>query len=233
MPITYTLKRNHLRQGTREYYPQVKKSGSANIDAIAQRMIEQGSTITLEDIRAVLTGLNKACLSIVLDGRRINLGDLVDIYPRMNGSFANLSDEYSPARHKVGANANVSRRFLKAVAAQATIEKAKASVPTPEPLDYTDGASATVNTHYTAGRYATIEGDNLDFDEARPDEGIFFIDLATGAETKVDEVINNKPKKLVFINPAAAGPQRIAVRKRFGTSNTLREGKQESPVTEH
>lgn len=232
MPITYTLKKNYLREGSREYYPQVKLSGSADINAIAQRMIEQGSTITLEDIRAVLTSLNKACLSIVLEGRRVNLGELVDIYPRMQGTFNSLSDEYSSLRHTIGANASVSRRFLYAVAKQATVEKEKASVPRPEPLDFTDGASKVVNVAYTTGRYATLEGENLSVNESRNDEGIFFIDAGTGATTRVTEIIENAPKKLVFIIPDIVGSHRVAVRKRFGNSNNLREGRLEATLTD-
>ena len=54
MAINYALFENHLTSDPDDYAAQVKITGSAGLEVIAQRMIDQGSTVTKPDILAVL-----------------------------------------------------------------------------------------------------------------------------------------------------------------------------------
>lgn len=46
-----------------------------------RRRLDQGSTVTEADIRAVLADTLKACQSLLLQGRRFNFGGLCDLDP--------------------------------------------------------------------------------------------------------------------------------------------------------
>jgi hypothetical protein len=46
MAISYALFENHLTSDPDDYAAQVKIAGSAGLEVIAQRMIDQGSTVT-------------------------------------------------------------------------------------------------------------------------------------------------------------------------------------------
>lgn len=234
MPIQYSLKDNHFTSDPDDYYPQVEITQSADLDAVAERMAKLGSTVTLIDIVAVLKALEMTCLDLVLEGKRVNFGNLVDIYPRMTGTFEGLDDEYDPARHKVGADASVSARFLKQIHAQATVQKLEASVPTPAPLSFTDVAEETTNTVYTPGGIGTLVGARLKFNPAADDEGIYFINTQDQTQqTKVSTVAKNKPSQLMFmIPPGVSGSQYIEVRARIRGGDELRTGRLRQIINE-
>ena len=54
MAINYCLLENNLTSDPNDYAAQVKITSSADLEQIADRMIEQGSTVTKADILAVL-----------------------------------------------------------------------------------------------------------------------------------------------------------------------------------
>ena len=60
MTINYALFENHLTSDPDDYAAQVKITGSAGLEVVAQRMIDQGSTVTKPDILAVLEDAIKA-----------------------------------------------------------------------------------------------------------------------------------------------------------------------------
>lgn len=59
-----------------------------------------------------------------------------------------------------------------------------------------------------------------------PARGIFFIDTATGQETRVESsVIKNKPSELIFVNPdLPTGTYRLEVRAIVYNTTKIRKG---------
>ncbi len=82
MAINYALFENHLTSDPDDYAAQVKITGSADLEVLANRMIDQGSTVTKPDILAVLEDAIKATESCLLDGYRVQLGGLCELFPR-------------------------------------------------------------------------------------------------------------------------------------------------------
>ena len=74
MSIKYALYANRLTEEPDIYAAKVKFTGSVNMETLAKRIIDQGSTVTMPDILAVMENLVKAIEGYLLEGYRINLG---------------------------------------------------------------------------------------------------------------------------------------------------------------
>ena len=196
-------------------------------------MLERGSTTTSADILAVLEDTIGACESMLLDGMRVNFGGLVELFPRMRGVFTSATDTYDPARHSLDVGANPGSRVRKTVRDNATVVKEEAVKPAPNPIEYRDVGSDTTNDQLTPGNIGQLSGSRLKFDAAAADEGLYFLPVALGAETKVDTVQRNKPAQVVFLVPAGlvAGQYRLEVRVRISGGTELRSGRLDTVLT--
>ena len=129
MPVPYALFKNHVTSEEHDYAAQVQTVASADVEDITRRIVDQGSTVTEPDIKAVLEGTVQAVESLLIEGYRVNLGGLVELFPRIKGVFNGQTDAFDPARHSVDVGANPGRRVRKAVREQATVEKQESIKP--------------------------------------------------------------------------------------------------------
>jgi len=220
MSINYALFENNLTSDPNDYAGRVQITASVDLDAIAQRMIDQGSTVTKADILAVLEDVIKATEGYLLEGYRVNFGGLCDLYPRVKGVFNGITDTFDPSRHRVDVGASPGSRVRKTVRENATVTKDETIKPAPAPLEYVDLASGEINNTITSGTIGTINGHRLKFDAAQADEGIFLIFTADPTiEARVSAVQRNKPGQLVFLVPSVSPMTTyyLEVRARFGT----------------
>ncbi len=226
MSIHYALFENHLTSDPDDYAAQVKITGSADLEALAERMIDQGSTVTKPDILAVLEDAIKATESCLLDGYRVQLGGLCELFPRIKGVFNGITDTFDASRHRVDVGANPGARVRKTVRVGATVTKIETIKPAPALLEYVDLGSGETNGTITSGNIGTINGHRLKFNTERDDEGIYFVNIDTGAEVKLTAIQRNKPGQLVFLTPTVPGGQYyLEVRTRFSESAELRTGR--------
>ena len=232
MPIKYSLLENHLTADPTDYAAHVQISGSADLDAIADRMLSQGSTTTKADILAVLTDAIIAAEGYITDGYRVNFGGLAQFYPRINGVFTGPDDKFDKTRHKIEVGTTSGAELRKTVREKATPEKVMKVTPAPVPVDFADLHTANHNNLITPGNIGTITGYKLSFNEGNADEGIFFIPTGGGAAIKGAIVQKNKPSQLVILNPAlAAGDYNLEVRARIYGGNDLRIGRLDAVLT--
>jgi hypothetical protein len=90
---------------------------------------------------------------------------------------------------------------------------------------FTDLKSKLVNESFTPGQIASIQGSMLKFDEADPNQGIFFIG-DNGVATKVNQVVKNKPSELLFFSPEGlSGSCQIEVRTIIKGSKSIKAGR--------
>jgi hypothetical protein len=111
------------------------------------------------------------------------------------------------------------------------VEKVKAVKGGPELGIFIDVASNTQNDIITPGKMARILGEELKYDDADSNQGIFFIN-DENEETKVDMVLDNLPKQLTFDIPASlvSGIYRLQVRSNY-RSKDIRVGDLEEQLT--
>ncbi|MBN1517269.1 DUF4469 domain-containing protein [Candidatus Sumerlaeota bacterium] len=232
-PIQYALFENNLTSDPNDYSAQVNAVASADLDAIVRRMIDQGSTTTEADIFAVLEDAIKACESLLIDGQRVNLGGLVELFPRIKGVFNGLSDGFDPARHRIDVGANPGARVRKTVRDSAAVQKIESIKPAPNPVEYVDLGSGEANGTVTPGNIGTLNGHRLKFDPTQTDEGIFFVVVSHSSEVKVTNVQKNKPSQLVFLIPSTitADDYYLEVRARMQGGDELRTGRLDAILT--
>lgn len=219
MPINYALFENNLTSDPDDFNAVVQITFSADTEALIQRVLDQGSTVTEADLRAAAADLVKATKSLLLEGARVHFFGLADFFPRVKGIFTGPLDNFDPARHQVDVAANPGSRVREEVRAEATVNKVEAVKPSPNPIQFADNGSGTTNDQVTVGNIGEVAGSRLKFDPAQADEGVYFVATA-GGETKVPptDVQTNQPSTLLFLIPATLTPgtYNIEVRARQG-----------------
>lgn len=230
MSVLYRLRENKLTPSGTDYAAHVALRNSADTEAIIDRMLQQGSTVTRADIRAVLENFASASENLLLEGQRLNLMGLVDIFPSIRGKFEDTDDSFDPARHTLEASSMCGPRLRKAMRTFATAEKLDSEKPKPLLNKITDQASGDVNSVITPDKAATIKGRRLSFDPAEADEGIFLVDVSDGTEYHVlaQGMILMEPSRLVFYVPAGLPPAAtyaLEVRSHLNGVQDLRRGR--------
>lgn len=232
MSIDYALYQNKLTDEPDLYAARALITSSADLETIADRIVEQGSTVTRTDVIAVLEGSVVACENLLLEGVRVNFGGLFDVYPRIKGKFNGITDHYDPSRHSVDVGAAPGARVRKTVRENASVNKLETILPRPLVLEYVDLGSGQTNNHFTVGNIGTINGSRLAFDPVAEDEGIYFVSDSGMNTTKVTEIQRNKPSQLVFMVPEVTeSVYWLEVRRRFTAEGDLRIGRLDTPLT--
>ena len=224
MPIKYALFENHITSDPDDYAAIVQIGDSADGDDLVQDIINQGSTVTAPDILAVTAALKAACQRRIEQGQRVNYFGMMDFFPRIKGVFNGPTDVFDPARHQIDVGSNPGGELRDSVRDSATVQKVEAHKPTPNPVEYRDIATNTTNDQVTPGNIGQLSGSRLKFDDATPDEGVYFVSTA-GGETKVSLLQKNKPAQLVFLvpNSLVTGSYHVEVRARMATGTLARE----------
>ena len=226
MSIDFALFINNLTSDPDDYAALVQISGSVGLEEIAKAIIDAGSTVTEADIMAVLTDSIKVTQNFLLDGKRVQFGGLFEMFPRVKGIFTGILDTFDPARHYVDVGANPGARVRETVRKEAEVIQAEAATVMPSPIQFFDLDSGEVNSTVTALNIGTLKGHRMKYNEAQADEGIYFVNVATSAATKVTAVQKNKPGEQVFLVPnLAAADYWLEVRKRFTDTGDLRTGR--------
>lgn len=226
MTIDYALYKNKLTGADDLYAARALITISADLETIADRIVEQNSVVSRTDCIAVLEAAVAVAQSLLLEGARVNFGGLFDLYPRIKGKFDSITDHYDPSRHKLDLAASPGSRVRKYFRDNATVEKLDTILPQPLVLEYDDLGSGTKNTTVTLKKIGTIRGSRLSFNEEDPTEGIFFVGIVNFEDTKVTAIQKNKPSELVFQVPDLLPAHTyLEVRKHFSIEGELRKGR--------
>lgn len=105
-------------------------------------------------------------------------------------------------------------------------QKVTAEKPRSVLVHYVDNATESQDEVITPGAGASIRGSLLKYDEADPEQGVFFV-KSDGTVTKVTEkLMRNKPGELIFIVPngLSSGSYRVEVHTRLKNVKELRMG---------
>ncbi|MEM8533012.1 MAG: DNA-binding domain-containing protein, partial [Chloroflexota bacterium] len=199
MPIRYAIYKNKHSYKPNDYTANIQLTGIADVHALAERMIDQGSTLPKETLLHVLEEVTCAIETLVTEGWRVNL-PFVAVYPSIRGVFNNPADAFTTARHQVDAGASISPRLRSTIRADAQVEKVVVNQSSPLLLEYVDVNSGEVNKQLTPGGLGKVLGSRLRFDPQDPQQGIFFIADSTHL-TEAPIVAINKHNELVFSVP--------------------------------
>jgi len=229
MPINYVLFENNLTSDPTDYMAMVQPTGTAELEDVIERIIQQGSTVTRPDIVSVMEDFFTAIENMVLEGMNVNTPS-ANYKASIKGIFDGQADGFDPSRHQIKAVVGPGKRYRKAIKDRAQAVKQEAVRPRPNPLEYTDINSGERNSVLTPGGMGQLVGHRLKFDPADPNQGAFFV--APGGELRVQVVGRNKPGELMFMVPALpAADYTLEVRATVHGSEDVRTGALEATLT--
>jgi hypothetical protein len=127
--------------------------------------------------------------------------EFIIVRPTMQGVLRNVEDHYDPARHKVKYKATLGRRYNHA-ADDVKVEKVAPASNAPFPVSLEDVASATINDALTPGGVATLSGLRLKFKPDDPKQGIFLTGVSGKTEYRVERLLSQTGKQVVFMIPS-------------------------------
>lgn len=231
MPIKYYLQNNPITPDPNDCSARIQPNAILTQEEIVKKMLQRGSTLTESDILASLKMLSKVVIDEVKDGNNVNL-PFVNLRPGIVGVFTSASDSYDASRHTIKATLSAGVDLYNDVQ-EASVEKVRQPTPTPFILEFTDVVSGSVNSLLSIGGIGSILGEELKFNPANAEEGIFLVPVVGGAAIKVMVIATRTEGKLMFGIPAslAAGGYKLEVRKAYGTANTIRTGELPDTLT--
>lgn len=224
MALRYGLVPNHLTDDPNDCMAVTTDNDTVNFEQIVERAIGKGSTVTKAEALSTVEEYEYAIVEAIKNGNNV-ITNLFKIFPSINGVFVDDEDGFDPARHSIKLNLNAGSR-LKSIVDDIELKKVTITSPQPTIQRFTDLKNNVVNETFTPGQIVSIKGSYLKFNEEDEQQGIFFI-ADDSSETKVTNVVKNKPSELMFFVPESlvSGTFQVEVRTVFQNTKKLRVGR--------
>lgn len=221
--IDFGLYKNKLTNGSELFRAIVLTKRSCTLDDVIDRMVEQGTTLTRQDIMATLDLFFHTVSLLILEGCNV-LTPLVNFGVSIKGNFDSQYDSFDATRHRVEARANANKQLKDKILAQARVQQQKPNRPMPQPEECINPNNGDGNEVLTPGGGAKLRGHALQFDVDDPNQGIFLIDSDQN-RTRIETMLHNTARELIFLvpNDLTTDDYTIEVRARFG-SGSIRSG---------
>lgn len=228
--VKYFLRKNSLTSDPNDYFAVVKQNATVGYDAIIEKMIDRGSTVTKAEAMGVIEEFFSAMSYLLELGNNVSL-DYIKIRNSIKGKFVGEEDGYDPARHQLKLNVTPGKRLLESLS-RLSPSKIDTTVVAPSPRSFLDVDSGTVNQVLTPDKQAKITGSQLKFDPLDATQGVFFV-ATNGTATKATAFATISPSTLVFLIPSTlvAGDYVVQVRAIPNGNKSLKEGRIPAPLT--
>ncbi|MDR1408581.1 MAG: DUF4469 domain-containing protein [Tannerella sp.] len=229
--LHYSLHENLLTDRPDDFAAQTHVSATYNREQFIDLMLQRGSTVTRSDILAVLNSMEETGAYIVENGGEFTL-PLVQTGFRMPGVFHGATDVFDPLRHELHVTTRPGT-LLREV--EKRVKPVKISPPAPrlQILEVRDSVTGEVDGVLTPGGVAEIAGVEIKLDGDKPDVGLYFVNLAGGADTRADTVAVNKPSQLVVLIPKlTSGIYQVKVTTQY-SHGTLRKESRSTVFAKH
>lgn len=187
------------------------------------------TTLTETDVRAVLNALRRQIIACLLNGQIPELDGVVSFSASLGEDLPGLHANASSAA-TLRINARTAADLLRQMRSQARLERVYVRKRVPLLTVLFDVASGREQV-YTPGNIARLHGDDLKFNPAAADEGIFFVAVSDGSRTQVVTYAQTGAREIIFLVPAGlSGEQTIELHTRFG-GETVQVGRLHTVVT--
>jgi len=197
----------------------------------------------INDILGTNPGMQKGQIRLFLDvfadrvqanlemGNGITIEKFLRFGMSIRGNFANEAD--TPQAENIEVNAVLSVSFVNDVRQHISLEREATTRPTPVITSHTNGTRYK-NLLFTT---ETLNGNNLQSNESRLDEGIFITNKQSLVTKRVSMFSKNMPAEQIFVDPKFDTPTQqsfneysIEIRTRFTENGSLRIGLLNNPV---
>jgi len=228
--ISYGLYKNLLQNGKGYYRAQVQPVRSCGLDEVIERMIQHGSTLTKQDVMAVLDEFFDTVELLVLEGNNV-VTPLANFSVSIKGNFTSTDDSFDSSRHQIEPIVNPNQALRRLIKSKAQVQQQQASRPMPQPEEYLNpNNNETSPDQLVPGGGAIVRGHQLQFDPVDPEQGIYLAN-GDGSSTRAEVILRNTNRELSFLVPAGLHPgtYTVEVRVRYG-SERIRSGRLEQSL---
>ena len=185
---------------------------------LIDRMLSKRNIASRADLETITTLMNETLVELIKEGKRLNLPVLKLGYG-MKGTFATPDAAHNATDHPLEISINPGALLTEAV----TEIKLKRVTPPdfgPGIERFSDSISKTVNSLLTPGGIFKITGRRLRIEGRDADAIGLYLRAEDGVETKVEVLLDNKPRKISGQLPAdlPSGAYQLVVRTQVTTS---------------
>lgn len=182
--------------------------------------ITRETALTESEILGVATALARRRDEALLAGQKVDYGELGRYALRIRASL-DRADAPLPPDYEVDVTSGLPRQTVNYLANRVTVEREQVSFYQPLVYSFHDSTTKQVDTVYTAGASAWINGIYLKFDETDAEQGVFFI-AQDGAATRAAVYTNVGSTKVMLDVPAGlTGVQAVVLRLRRKEGSAL------------
>lgn len=162
MAIKYSVFQTRL-QGESQFLGQVILQGTYDREALVERMLSRGTTLTKTDITAVLQLFGSAIEQVCSEGYRVNIDGLIQVTPAIGGTFDGRADTFTAPRNTIYLTAQVSKALNDRIAQSASPERILVDEGRPMLLQVVDAEADTGAVAMVMGNIIAITGKRLKF----------------------------------------------------------------------
>jgi hypothetical protein len=222
--LKYALYRNHLTEGENDFSAIPLSLTNKKIEDIIAQITKPGSILKQTECVAVIHDFFRAISENLVEGTGF-ISEYIRIQPRISGVFEGQDDQFDEQRHQKQISVSAAG-VLRGAISRLKVEKVLPNVRTPMIESVYDLKTQSYDNTLSPGHMIEIRGSRLKVHMEQPDEGIFLINDADGAATRLDHVHGNLPSTLSAMLPEglAAGDYTVEVRTRLSGNSSLFTG---------
>jgi len=203
MAINYHIREVVNPDGTKKLFGQVVTKSTIGTKELISFMRNQGSTVSISDMLAVIEDLASISYASVMMGHRVHIEKLCDLYPTMQGTFKNYEEHFDKSRHKLIVKAKAPAALQFQMKKEGTVKRVSPRAIEPIIESFIDIQTLAESTQVTQGQLCKISGQRLKIHKGNNDEGIYFVNRRNSEQMfKVDKLISHSQKEIVFVAPA-------------------------------
>lgn len=180
-----------------EFYGLVKSTGEVDNEEVAKRIVAEGCECQIETIVDILNRGDRLRTEALIKGETVHTqwanGRLT-----CEGVFKDTT--FDSEKQKIHVSVSAPQALQESLNTL-HVEVLGVTSAAPAPLRATDMKTDAVNGVITPGNVLKVEGTNQKIFGSDPDVGIWFTSEADGTKVKVDQLLTNEPKTLMFMIP--------------------------------
>ena len=172
--ISFSLYENKLINPLegQSFVARVKPRGKVTMENLVDMITMRNSTVTKQEVAAVLDLLNEVIKYSVQNGYNV-VTDIFSTSVSIKGVFTSMTDEYDPARHSICVNVRPGTDLKNFLDKNINPVKSETRLPVPALYSIYDYVTDETNGRVTPGNTAALNGNNLQFDPEAVGQGLY------------------------------------------------------------
>jgi hypothetical protein len=205
MAIKYSLRANKMPNGSGPYHARVSFQNSVTIEEVIAKMIELGANGSAYELLVNHQKYGEAVAYFLQQGARVDT--LTATYGvSVRGNFDHEDDLFSVERHEVGPTANPGSILTMAFKGWDRVQKMPRQNNAPHLVTFFDYTTRKKNESLTPGEAGKLSGSRLAFDQADPNQGIFFVNASDSTTSRATMLLEASARHIQFKIPVELVP---------------------------